>query len=187
MPRHNGWMLHELEPFVRGDVFRVVVESPRGSAVKLKFDPEIGAMTVSRPLTGGLTYPFDWGFVPGTQAADGDPFDAMLLWDTSTFPGVVVPCRAIGLVQLDQRQKTGRGRERNDRILAVPVKAPRMDHIRTVRDLPARQRRELEEFFVQATALTDKDVRVLGWAGRAAALQHIRRSLKERSDGPMTR
>jgi inorganic pyrophosphatase len=186
-PRHNGWMLHELEPFVGGDVFRVVVESPRGSAVKLKFDPEIGAMTVSRPLTGGLTYPFDWGFVPGTQAADGDPLDAMLLWDTSTFPGVVVPCRAIGLVQLDQRKKTGRGRERNDRILAVPVKAPRMDHIRTARDLPARQRRELEEFFVQATALTDKDVRVLGWAGRAAALQHIRRSLKERSDVPMTR
>ena len=169
-------MLHQLEPFLRGAIFRVVVESPRGSAVKLKFDPETGAMTVSRPLTGGLTYPFDWGFVPGTQAADGDPLDAMLIWDTPTFPGVVVPSRAIGLVEVDQRKKTGRGRERNDRIFAVPVKAPRMDHIRTARDLPVRQRRELEEFFLQATALTGKDVRILGWSGRVAALQLIRRS-----------
>jgi inorganic pyrophosphatase len=180
-------MLHELEPFVRGDVFRVVVESPRGSTVKLKFDPEIGAMTLSRPLTGGLSYPFDWGFVPGTQAADGDPLDAMLIWDTSTFPCVVVPCRAIGLVQLDQRKKSGRGRERNDRILAVPIKAPRMDHIRTARELPTRQRREIEEFFLQATALTDKEVRVLGWAGRSAALQHIRRSLRGGSGRPISR
>ena len=169
-------MLHQLPAFVRGDVFRVVVESPRGAAVKLKFDPELGVMMVSRPLTIGLTYPYDWGFVPGTQAEDGDPVDAILIWDTSTFPGVVVPCRAIGLVELDQRKKTGRGRERNDRIVAVPVKAARMAHVRNARDLPTRLRRELEEFFVQVTALQDKDVRVLGWAGRAAALQLIRRS-----------
>ena len=173
-------MLHQLPAFVRGDVFRVVVESPRGAAVKLKFDPELGVMTVSRPLTAGLTYPHDWGFVPGTQADDGDPVDAILVWDTPTFPGVVVPCRAIGIVELDQRKKTGRGRERNDRIVAVPLKAPRMDHVRTARDLPVRLRRELEEFFVQVTALQDKDVRVLGWAGREAALQLIRRSTKER-------
>ena len=83
--------LHLLPAFVRGHFFRVVVESPRGSNAKLKFDPELEAMSLSRPLTYGLTYPFDWGFVPGTRASDGDPLDAMLMWDSATYPGVVIP------------------------------------------------------------------------------------------------
>src|SRR5688500_2481633 len=103
--------LHLLPPFVRGTSFRVVVESPRGSSAKLKFDSADQVMTLSRPLTLGLIYPFDWGFIPGTRMADGDPLDAMLLWDTPTFPGVVVPCRAVGLVKVDQR-RAGGGRTR---------------------------------------------------------------------------
>lgn len=166
--------LDQLPAFVRGNIFRVVVESPRGSAVKLKFDREAGAMTLSRPLTLGVTYPYDWGFVPGTRVADGDPFDAMLLWDTPTFPGVVIECRAVALVKIDQRRKSGRGRERNDRILAIPLTAPRFEHIRTVRDVPARLRRELEAFFFHVTALENKDIRMLGWAGPAAAIRAIR-------------
>lgn len=168
--------LHRLPPFVGGKTFRVVVESPRGSTAKLKFDPAVDAMTLSRPLTYGLTYPFDWGFVPGTRAADGDPLDAMLAWDTETFPGVVVPCRALGIVKVDQKSvRTGR-RERNDRVVAMPLKAPRFDHLRKVADLPARIRREFETFFVAVTALEGKDVRILGWGGPEAALRLIRRS-----------
>lgn len=165
--------LDQLPAFVRGDVFRVVVESPRGSSVKLKFDSDMEAMTVSRPLTLGVTYPFDWGFVPGTRVSDGDPLDAMLLWDTATFPGVVIPCRAVGLVKVDQKRKQGRGRERNDRILAIPVEAARDRHLRTVRDVPARLRRELEQFFFNVTALEHKDIRILGWAGPDAAIRTI--------------
>jgi inorganic pyrophosphatase len=56
-----------------------VVESPRGSSVKFKYDLEDDVMTVSRPLPAGLTYPQDWGFVPSTRADDGDPLDAWIL------------------------------------------------------------------------------------------------------------
>jgi inorganic pyrophosphatase len=168
--------LHLLPAFVRGDSFRVVVESPRGATVKLKFDPTIEAMTLSRPLTIGLSYPFDWGFIPGTQAADGDPIDAILLWDTPTFPAVVIPCRAVGIVRVDQRKQGTAGRERNDRVVAIPLKAPRSDQYKTARDLPARTRRELEQFFIEVTALEGKDVNILGWAGPDAALRLIRRS-----------
>lgn len=77
--------LDQLPAFAEGDVFHVVVESPRGSSIKLKYSRDLGAMTISRPLASGLVYPFDWGFVPSTHADDGDPVDAAVLWDVSSF------------------------------------------------------------------------------------------------------
>jgi len=67
-----------------------MVESPRGSSVKFKYDPDDDVMVLSRPLPAGLAYPYDWGFVPSTRAADGDPLDAVIVWDGTSYPGVVV-------------------------------------------------------------------------------------------------
>ena len=169
--------LHALDAFAADDVFHVVVESPRGSTVKLKWDPDLGAMSVSRPLNLGLAFPFDWGFVPSTEGPDGDPIDALVYWDVSSYPGVVIPCRAIGLVKVDQRDAGGEGRIRNDRIVAVPVEA-RRELVTAPDDLPARIREELNQFFLAATALEGKDARVLGWAGPTEALALIRQSVK---------
>ena len=149
--------------------FHVVVESPRGATVKLKYDPELGAFTLSRPLVHGLRYPFDWGFIPSTRAADGDPLEALVYWDQSTYPGVVLPCRALGVLKVEQKKSRGRGRERNDRLLAVPTHAPRAENLEKFQDLSLRERRELEHFFTAAVAFADKDVRILGWEGPAAA------------------
>lgn len=80
----------------------VIVESPKGASIKLKYDVSTGVMTVSRPLQAGLTYPFDWGFIPGTRGADGDPLDAMVLWDSASYPGVLIPSRLIGMLCVEQ-------------------------------------------------------------------------------------
>jgi inorganic pyrophosphatase len=158
----------------------VVVESPRGSAIKLKYDPGLGAMSISRPLALGLAYPFDWGFVPSTRGEDGDPVDAALFWDVATFPGVVVPCRALGVVQVEQRRTEGTGRARNDRILALPIHARRETELTSAISLPRRVRDELEHFFVAATALEHKDAQILGWAGPDAALELLRLTTRSR-------
>ena len=55
--------------------------------VKFKYDPDEGVMMLARPLPLGLTYPYDWGFVPSTRAADGDPLDAVILWNGTSYPG----------------------------------------------------------------------------------------------------
>jgi inorganic pyrophosphatase len=149
-----------------------VVESPRGSAVKLKYDPLLGAMSISRPLVLGLTYPYDWGFVPSTKGFDGDAIDAMVYWDVGTFPGVVIPCLAVAVLQVEQNGPSG-VRVRNDRVIAVPV-AARRSPIGESTGMPERVKVELEHFFVASTALESKELRVLGWGGGDAALALIR-------------
>lgn len=63
-----------------------VVETPRGSTCKLDFDSELGVFTFAKPLMAGLSYPFDWGFVPSTKAPDGDPLDVLIIHDARTIP-----------------------------------------------------------------------------------------------------
>jgi len=166
--------LSALPTFISHDVFRV--ESPRGSALKLKYDPEHRVITLSRPLTAGLAYPYDWGFVPSTMAPDGDPLDAMVMWEGVSYPGVVLPCRAIGVLNVEQTSRTSHRRERNDRVIAVPSKAPRWDALREVADISVRTRQELEHFFLAAVAFEQRDPKTLGWGSPADALNLIRQT-----------
>jgi inorganic pyrophosphatase len=171
--------LNNIKTVQPGGGVNVVVESPRGSSVKIKFDSSLGVFTVSRPLVAGLVYPHDWGFVPSTRVADGDPLDAMVLWDHASFPGVVIACRLIGVVGVEQNSKKTPGtRERNDRIIALPLNAPQFDHLRDVHDLPARKRKELEAFFVAATTFENKDVKLQGWSGADEAYALVKASVQ---------
>jgi inorganic pyrophosphatase len=167
--------LDTLDAFAHDDVFHVVVESPRGAAVKLKYDSALRAMTISRPLNVGITFPFDWGFVPSTKGPDGDPIDAAIWWDVATYPGVVIPCRALAVVRVEQNNADESGRIRNDRILAVPTAARREADV-VASALPSRVRQEIEQFLLAATALEHKDPKVLEWAGPDEALALIRDS-----------
>jgi len=168
--------LERIPTFASGDVFHVVVESPKGSALKLKYEPRWEAMTVSRPLPVGLTFAFDWGFVPSTRGADDDPVDAIVLWDVPAYPGLVVPCRALGVLRVEQNavNEDGSRRIRNDRILALPVEARREREWTTFRDLSARTRAEYEQFTLAVAALEGKAVELRGWGEPAEALALLR-------------
>jgi len=169
--------LERLPTFVDEDIFHVVVESPRGSAVKLKYSAHFEAFTISRPLPIGLTYTFDWGFVPSTRADDGDPIDAAVVCDVATFPGVVIPCRALALIKVEQNRAGTKQRARNDRILAIPVESRRDRTLESWKQLGDRRRAELELFFLTAAALEGKDPQILGWDESAAVLQLLRSSI----------
>src|ERR1044072_2100352 len=86
-----------LPTFASSKAIHVVVETPRFARAKFKYEPVLGAFVLSRSLTLGLSYPFDWGFVPSTVAPDGDPIDALILHNVTTSPGVVLRCRPIGI------------------------------------------------------------------------------------------
>jgi inorganic pyrophosphatase len=70
---------------------RAVVETPRGSHCKLEYDLKHRVLTLAKPLLAGLTYPYDWGFIPSTAAEDGDPLDVLMIHDAATYPGLNSP------------------------------------------------------------------------------------------------
>lgn len=170
--------IESLAAFTPHGALNAVVETPRGSAIKIKFDQQAGVFALSRPLPAGVVYPFDWGFVPGTRAADGDPVDIMLPWDCTGYPGLLVPCRAVGLLRVEQNSADGRSRQRNDRLLGVPQTAARLARVGTAADLGERLLKELEAFFIAAVQFEQKDPRVLGWGGPEEAEAFVRSSLR---------
>jgi len=155
----------------------VVVETPRGSAAKLEYDPEPQAFTLSKSLILGLTYPYDWGFIPSTQGEDGDPLDVLVLHDAATAPGLVLKCKVIGVLEVLQRKKGEKG-IRNDRLLAVPRDSHREQADHNAIDLPKPIRKEIEKFFVATDELEDKELEFLGWKGPKAGARLIAKAAK---------
>jgi inorganic pyrophosphatase len=160
-----------------GDVY-VVVETPRGSAAKLEYDPELRVFTLSKALFLGLTYPYDWGFIPSTKGEDGDPIDALVLHDTATAPGLVLKCKIIGVLEVLQSEKGEKG-IRNDRLIAVPRDSHREKADKDARDLPKQMRQEIEKFFVATDELEAKVLKFLGWKGPKVGEQLIDRAAKQ--------
>lgn len=67
--------LFKLPTWADAEHVHAVVETPRGSSCKLDYDPKLKVFTLAKPLMAGLSYPYDWGFLPSTEAEDGDPLD----------------------------------------------------------------------------------------------------------------
>ena len=78
--------------------------------------------TLAKPLMAGLTYPYDWGFIPSTKAEDGDPLDVLVIHDAKAYPGVVLRCKPVGILEVEQKSEGKK--ERNDRVFAMPDRSP---------------------------------------------------------------
>ena len=59
---------------------RAVLETPQGCRNKLKYEASIRTFSVSASLPAGTEFPFDFGFIPRTRGADGDPIDVLVRW-----------------------------------------------------------------------------------------------------------
>jgi len=94
-----------LPSFAEDGAVNIVVETPAGSRAKFAFEQKLETFTLRKSLLVGLTYPYDWGFVPSTTADDGDPLDVMVIHDATTFPGLVLACRNIGILQIRKKQR----------------------------------------------------------------------------------
>jgi inorganic pyrophosphatase len=121
----------------------------------------------------GLSYPYDWGFIPSTRAEDGDPLDALIIHDAATYPGLVLTCRPVGVLEIVQAADGKK--ERNDRLFVVPDRSPFEGDLEDIRQLPKRAKCELEEFFLATDALEAKKLKFLGWEGPEKAKKIIKK------------
>jgi inorganic pyrophosphatase len=163
----------KLPTWADGDYVYAVVETPRGSRAKLEFDPKLGVFTLAKPLLAGLTYPYDWGFIPSTKAQDGDPLDVLIIHDAATYPGLVLKCKPIGVLEV--LQSSNGKKERNDRMFVVPDRSPFEGDLQDIRRLPSRAIEELEKFFEATDALESKKLDFQGWRGPAKAIKTIKK------------
>jgi inorganic pyrophosphatase len=166
--------LVELAPSPQEGVLHVIVESPAGATAKIKWEPRWQVFALSRPLPLGVSYPHDWGFVPGTRAQDGDPLDALVLTEGTTYPGLLIPARPLGVLRLEQNRKGVPGRERNDRLIAIPLSAARQS-LSHINEMSQRLRQEIEQFFRDVTFFESKDPTMLGWGGPEDAWALVQR------------
>jgi len=162
----------------------VVIETPKGSAHKYKFDPALGAILVDRILPAGLRFPLDFGFFPRTVAEDGDPLDVLLVTETPIVPGCVIPARVLGVLEAEQHEIGGEW-FRNDRVIAAAAVAGAGDRPRALRDLDPDLVTAVGAFFVEYNRLGGRGFRVTARRGPAAARRLIDRARRayERQGG----
>jgi inorganic pyrophosphatase len=126
------------------DDINVIIEVPvGGEPIKYEMDKEAGTLVVDRFLYTPMRYPGNYGFVPHTLSADGDPIDVLVCNTRAIFPGAVMNCRPIGVMVMED---DGGG---DEKLIAVPSSklTPRYDKIHSVSDLPAITKQQIEHFF----------------------------------------
>jgi inorganic pyrophosphatase len=159
------------------NLFRVIVETPRGSAAKFAYEPKTGVFEYSRPLPVGNTYPYDWGFVPSTLGDDGDPLDGLVIHQAAAAPGVVIKCDLMGALRVKQRDPGG-AKVRNDRYIFCPHKEDAPDEPVAAADVPQDLRREIEQFFLSSVLGTGKKIKLKGWQNAAEAKVSLAKGMK---------
>jgi inorganic pyrophosphatase len=125
----------------------VIVETPGRTAAKYAYDHENNAFVLRRVLPVGMILPYDFGFVPGTCAEDGDPLDAMVLSEVQTFPGCRIDCRVLGAVAATQSEPDEPKPFRNDFLLVVPKASVVWAGVTELEHLPRGFVDQLERFF----------------------------------------
>lgn len=146
----------------------VVIEIPQGSSqpVKYEFDKASGALLVDRFLHTAMFYPANYGFVPHTLSADGDPIDVLVICQAAVVPGSVIRSRPIGALMLEDEHGG------DEKIVAVPVDAlhPYYTDVREPEDLPQVLRDQIAHFFQHYKDLEKgKWVTVGHWVGAGDA------------------
>ncbi len=151
--------------------FNVIIEIPMNAdPVKYEVDKETSAIFVDRFMSTAMHYPTNYGYVPKTISGDGDPVDVLVITPVPLIPGVVVTCRAIGILKMEDEAGL------DGKVLAVPIDKILSLYTRWQKpeDLSPVRLKTIAHFFEHYKDLeVNKWVKILGWEGPEAAKVEI--------------
>jgi inorganic pyrophosphatase len=164
--------LHNVTPGAKApEEFNVIIEIPMNAdPIKYEVDKDSGALFVDRFLTTPMYYPCNYGYIPNTLADDGDPVDVLVITPFALTPGVVVTCRALGVLKMDDEAGG------DAKLLAVPISKilSMYDHWQKIDDVNPARRAAIQHFFEHYKDLENgKWVKVQGWGDVADAKAEI--------------
>jgi inorganic pyrophosphatase len=149
----------------------VIIEVPvGGEPIKYELDKASGTLFVDRFLYTPMRYPGNYGFVPHTLSADGDPIDVLVCNTRAIIPGAVINCRPVGVLVM--RDEAGG----DEKVLAVPSSKTTMryDKVANYTDLPQITVQQIEHFFTHYKDLEpSKWVKIDHWGDSAEARRLI--------------
>jgi inorganic pyrophosphatase len=152
--------------------YRAVIETPKGSRNKYRYDPDCDCFELATTLPEGMAFPFDFGFIPSTLGDDGDPLDVLVLMDSPVMAGCVLRCRLIGVIEAREKER-GERWERNDRLIAVASHARTHEGVKALVQLRPHTLDDIKAFFVDYNELHDKKFDVIGEHGPKRAVKLV--------------
>ena len=153
----------------------VFIEIPQGSSVKYELDKESGIIMVDRFNFTAMFYPFNYGFIPGTSAEDGDPADVLVISSYPVQPGAVIPSRPIGMLEMEDEAGI------DTKIIAVPTLKvdPFFSKINNINDLDEMTKRKIQHFFNHYKELEpNKWVKIKNFLSKEEAYKAIKKAIK---------
>jgi inorganic pyrophosphatase len=163
--------ISSIPPFAKDNI-NVLVETPKFSRFKYAYDPDFKVLVCEKELPEGSFIPYDFGFVPGTKAEDGDPIDVLILSNEPLIAGCIVECRLLGAITAKQKEKSKSFR--NDRLIAIPSQMTTFAHLQSIDDLPDNILEQIESFFVTYNEQAGKKFTPLKRVGRSKAVKLIK-------------
>ena len=179
-------LVSALEPFDdESGTLNVIIETPKGSRNKYKYDEESGFFKLNKVLPVGAAFPFDFGFVPSTTGDDGDPLDVLVILEEPAFAGCLVEARLLGVLEASQSKK---GKTvRNDRFVACANKLKRLCDVKSLRELDEDLLEQIQHFFISYNQSEGREFKPLRLSSAAVARKLIakgnERFRKEESPG----
>jgi inorganic pyrophosphatase len=171
--------LARIDPIDDDDNVIAVIETSRGTRTKLTYEQKLGAFVVTKVLPQGMSFPFDFGFIPSTRGGDGDPVDVLVLIDEPLPTGTVVPTRLIGVIEAQQTERDGETSE-NSRLIAVAAKCQLFSEVKTLEDLPKAVIEQIEHFFVSYNEQSGKKFEPTGRFGPRKARKMVETAMRRR-------
>ena len=169
--------LIELDAFDEKGNVNAIIDTPKGSRNKFKYDEKSGLFKLGGALPLGAVFPFDFGYIPSTKGGDGDPLDVLVLMDEPAFTGCLVVAKLIGVIEAEQTED--KETTRNDRLIAVASDSRNHSHVRFLGDLTNNLIHEIERFFISYNETKGKRFTVLGRSGRERAEKLITSATKK--------